>query len=232
MKNWIFIFFILIFVMSACQPAIPVLEENNASSIIPSSTLAPTSTFTISPPTMTPTFPQATNTTSPSITLSMTNTPTAIIEFNKVRIFGLEDRGDYSLVILEFPLLDHVLGLKINDKPYTCVLDEKLTNKLLCSGTPLRIKEYVNAKFYAEDKEFTTLLYEGNIYVPEPYKTPMPLGDPRTWCPLRGTDVFCETEHRVENGEECWVSSCFDACGYYYSYHTCQFPPDNNFLSP
>ena len=232
MKNLIFLFLLISFILSACQPSSTLLQDEVVVSVTSQKVMIPTSISTIIPPSITPTFPLAINTLSPSQTPTITIMPTESIQFDKVRIFGLEDRGDYSLVILEFPVLDHVLGLQINNKPYSCVLDEKLANKLLCSGTPLRIKENVNVKFFDKDMVFENLLYEGNLYVPEPYKTPMPLGDPRTWCPLRGTDVFCETEHRVENGEECWVSSCFDACGYYYSYHTCQYPPDNNFLTP
>lgn len=232
MKKLIYIFLLIAFALSACQPSSTALQEEAVISVTSQLVIIPTATLTVVPPTITPTIPIATNTIAPSQTPTITTTPTETILFDKVRIFGLEDRGDYSLVILEFPVLDQVLGLKINDKPYSCLLDEKLANKLLCSGAPLRIKENVNVKFYDKDMVFENLLYEGSIYVPEPYSTPMPLGDPRTWCPLRGTNVFCETEHRVENGEECWVSSCFDACGYYYSYHTCQFPPDNNFLAP
>jgi hypothetical protein len=232
MKKLIYLFFLIAFILSACQPSSTALQDDVVVSVTSQKAIIPTATATKIPPSITPTFPVATNTITPSQTPTITTTPTASIQFDKVRIFGLENRSDYSLVILEFPELDHVLGLKINNKPYSCVLDEKLANKLLCSGAPLRIKENVNVKFYDEDMVFENLLFEGSIYVPEPYSTPMPLGDPRTWCPLRGTNVFCETEHRVENGEECWVSSSFDACGYYYSYHTCQFPPDNNFLPP
>lgn len=232
MKKFIYLFLLIAFLLSACQPSSTDLLDEAVVSVTSQKAIILPATFTIVPPTIAPTFPVTTNTFTPSRTPTIKVVPTESIQFDKVRIFGLEDRGDYALVILEFPVLDHVLGLQINNKPYSCSLDEKLANKLLCSGAPLRIKENVNVKFFDKDMVFENLLYEGIIYVPEPYKTPMPLGDPRTWCPLRGTDVFCETEHRVENGEECWVSSCFDACGYYYSYHTCQYPPDNNFLTP
>lgn len=232
MKKLIYLFLLIAFILSACQPPSSVLQDDVVVSVTSQKPIIRTSTFTIVPPTITPTFPVATNTFTPSQTPTITISPTESIQFDKVRIFGHEVRKDYSLLILEFPVLDRVLGLQINNNPYSCILDEKLANKLLCSGAPLRINESVNAKFYDKDMVFETLLYEGNFYVPEPYKTPLPAGDPSTWCPLRGTNVTCETEHRVEDGEECWVSSCFDACGYYYSYHTCQYPPDNNFLTP
>jgi hypothetical protein len=64
------------------------------------------------------------------------------------------------------------------------------------------------------------------IYIPIiPYSTPVPtvpVGDARTWCPERGENVICESE-TVWSREPvpCYASTCYDACGYYYSIDTC-----------
>jgi len=231
MKKWILFLTLLLMAVSACQVAQPetkteivVTQETN--------TPVPTKTSTSIPPTSTqmPTFTSTTviQTETPTITI----VPTSIVQFDQARIFGMDDHDSYSLVIFEFPELEQEYNVKINNNLYSCVIDEIAINKLFCTGARLRINEYVNVEFFTEENSKEIALGQGEFFVPEPYKTPMPIGEARTWCPLRGTDVFCETEHRVEDGEECWVQSCFDACGYYYSYHTCKYDPDNNFLSP
>ncbi|MHB8135893.1 MAG: hypothetical protein ACYDH1_16915 [Anaerolineaceae bacterium] len=231
MKKWFLLFILLLMVVSACQVTQPETKTDVLVTQVTNTPIA-TRTSTSIPPTSTslPTFTSTTVilTATPTITII----PTIAVQFEKARIFGMDDHGTYSLVIFEFPKLEQAYQVKINNNLYSCSIDGSAVNKLFCTGAQLRINEYVHVEFFTEENSKEIALYQGDYFVPEPYKTPMPLGDPRTWCPLRGTDVFCETEHRVEDGEECWVQSCFDACGYYYSYHTCKYPPDNNFLSP
>jgi len=231
MKKWILFFTLLLMFVSACQVSQSETKPEILVTLAATSPF-PTKTLTKIPPTSTslPTF--TSTTVIPTETATVTMIPTDAVQFEKARIFGMDDHETYSLIIFEFPKLEQAYKVKINDNLYSCVIDEIAINKLFCTGARLRIKEYVNVEFFTEENSKEIVLYQGEYYVPEKYKTPMPLGDPRTWCPLRGTDVSCETEHRIEDGEECWVQSCFDACGYYYSYHTCKYPPDNNFLSP
>ncbi len=200
-------------------------------------TISPTSTpFIIATETKKePDRPTATRSALPVPSQTSTKTPTPKFDFTGVRIFGTENRGSTFLVIFEIPGLDRSYRVLINGSEYRCEFQESVIDKLFCNGNKLRSNENVSVKFFdSEAAEETSgeVMFEAELYVAEPFKTPLPAGDPATWCPQRGQNIYCETEHRVENDEECWVSTCVDACGYYYSYHTCQFPPNNNFLTP
>lgn len=232
MKNNLFIWLILLFVLSACNPkqlqVAEVDEPTLTATVQITKTIRSTSTRTI--------IETSTVTKSKAATLpppaTISTTPTQPIGFDQARIFGTENRGSYFLVIFEIPSIDQVLGVSINGQDYDCKIPEDIQHELFCSGPKLRPNEYALVRFFQEEKPWITPLFEKEMYVAEPYKTPLPAGDPSTWCPQRGENITCETEHRVEDGEECWVSTCFDACGYYYSYHTCNYPPNNNFLTP
>ncbi len=234
--------FIILFQLSGCTSRLEMIQP--VSSIVGTST--PTITNSPSATAGTPEVQilreTATVFPSPSLTATpiLTNSPYPIttVDFSKARIYGTEDRGSYFLVIFEIPGLDHAYYVAINDSDYQCEFQEEVVDKLFCNGNKLRSNEYVRVIFFdsdpavASDRQAVPSIFEGEMYVVEPFKTPLPIGDPATWCPDRGQNIYCETEHRVENDEECWVSTCVDACGYYYSYHTCQLPPNNNFLTP
>jgi hypothetical protein len=147
--------------------------------------------------------------------------PTAETKFADSRIYGYEKKGTYSLLIFEFPALNQVFDVTINGVAYACELDAVLPDKLVCTGPNLPERESVTVAFFTDIDASAQPIYQGQFSVPVPYQTPTPIGDNEFWCPLRGTNVTCETEHRWENGVECWVMTCFDACGYYYSYHNC-----------
>ena len=52
-----------------------------------------------------------------------------------------------------------------------------------------------------------------------------------SWCPLRGENLTCETEYRKDSGH-CYVgSTCYDACGWFYSVDTIPFGV-NEFSAP
>ena len=51
---------------------------------------------------------------------------------------------------------------------------------------------------------------------------PTPVGWAGNNCPQRGQNVSCETECRIApDGNPCIVATCTDACGPYFSVHTC-----------
>ncbi len=230
MKKIFYFAIVFSFVFSSCQSKLNSPKSVEPIVITVEIIETATSTATLVPPTATDVVPTATAI--PSATSTATMTPTPVIQFDTSRIYGIDNRGDYISVILEFPGIDETYDVSINNNQYNCKRVDGIADRLYCSGPSLRVETYAKIKYFHEGGTWDIPLYEGDIYVPKQYATPMPAGDPRTWCPLRGTDVFCETEHRVENGEECWVMSCFDACGYYYSYHTCQEGPHDNFLAP
>lgn len=222
-----FLSILLILMLAACAPQI---EATNEVSFVTEPVQMDTAIPTLSIPTATIT---STPTLVPTSTLTPTETlvPTEVVNFEAVKIIGVDKYPSYASVIFEFPAISNLYQVKINNSTYNCQIPEGTVDRLFCSGQEVRTDEYVDVKFY-EDETLENELAALNLYVPQPYATPLPAGDPSTWCPARGTNISCETEHRVEFGEECWVQTCTDACGYYYSYHTCQLPPNNNFLPP
>lgn len=234
MKRFLFCFILIFIVLTGCGPAQEsqlVVENPSAIQMVtPTRAIAPSITSIMTDRPKSTEEPTATATI--GITATGTSVPTVTPDFSKAKIYGSEDRGTYFLVIIEVPNVQSDYDVRINNQDYVCNTQAEIVDRLYCSGPKLRYNENYNIEFFSKEMTKKTALFSSSIYFPEQYKTPLPLGDPSTWCPLRGQNIYCETEHRVEDGEECWVSTCSDACGYYYSYHTCQYPPDNNFLTP
>ncbi len=231
-KKILYVLLLIIFLLAACAPqgGVVVTERpEEVTEVIPTETTAPTAEPTFTPAaTLTNTA-----TIAPTATPVPTETlvPTPVVNFDEVRIIGVDKKSGYSSVIFLFPVLDQLYQVKINNAAYNCQIPEGIVDRLFCSGQEMRTDEYAEVIFF-DDETYQNQLAALTMFVPKPVPTPLPAGDPNTWCPARGTNVSCETEHRTEFGEECWVQTCFDACGYYYSYHTCQLPPHNNFLPP
>ena len=226
------LFMILVMLLTACSPQNGALMEGTlVTELVPTETAIPTTIVpTVSLPTSTPTnTPTLIPTSTPIPTATLV--PTEAVKFDTVRIIGIDKYPSYASVIFEFPAISKLYYVKIDNSAYNCQIPEGTVDRLFCSGEGIRTAEYADVAFYA-DEAFENELVAMTLYVPAPIPTPLPVGEPSTWCPARGTNITCETEHRVEFGEECWVQTCFDACGYYYSYHTCQLPPNNNFLPP
>lgn len=228
-KLFVTVLFLLLLV--SCKPQISATQtEPDPAESLPTETMSATQKPTDPLPTSTQT---STPTLEPSVTPTSTETlvPTEVVHFDAVKIIGVDVYPGYASVIFEFPAISKLYYVKINNAPYNCQIPENTVDRLFCSGEGIRTAEYVDVAFF-NDEAFVNELVSMTLYVPAPVPTPLPVGEPSTWCPARGTNITCETEHRVEFGEECWVQTCFDACGYYYSYHTCQLPPNNNFLAP
>ncbi|MAT41960.1 MAG: hypothetical protein CL609_06435 [Anaerolineaceae bacterium] len=227
-----FIFLVLLLMLTACKPqnSGPILETPANDNISTKTTLPPTQEPTKPIPTATQTLTPTMEPTATSIPTE-TPVPTEVVNFDAVKIIGVDEYPGYASVIFEFPAISKLYYVKINNSPYNCQIPESTVDRLFCSGEGMRTGEYADVTFYA-DENFESEMITTKLYVPAVIPTPLPIGEPSTWCPARGTKISCETEHRVEFGEECWVQTCFDACGYYYSYHTCQLPPNNNFLPP
>lgn len=210
---------LLVTLITACSPA----AATPAATVEPT-IVSPTATETKAPTlTFTP-LPTATDTPTPfpSMTPTVTLTPTPVVDFSALKANSMAWTGSDSMwVMFIAPGLKEGYSVKINKVAYDCNPTPLVVNSLVCTGARKQFGEYVSVAFYAPESQ--ELAFETKTYLPvgqAPTATPM--GDPRTWCPLRGTNVTCETEHRWEpDGTPCEVTSCFDACGYYYSIHTC-----------
>ncbi len=114
--------------------------------------------------------------------------------------------------------------LDVSGKPFNCSLNEKYPDKLFCTGPTIAPKTQVKLTFLPLDGDLTPV-YASSYQVPA---LVTPTVDPTTAkgfnaqnCPVRGVNLRCETEYRINGDGCCVVSTCSDACGYYYSVDTC-----------
>ena len=192
-----------------------------APALEPSATVLPTVAATA---TALPTeIPEPTATPLPTETPAPTATP--LPDFENGKITSIEARGENILWMLSLTGVTTPLEALVDGKTYDCSLEPDYPDRLFCFGPAFTgDPQQITAAFYSAGGGGLAI-FEGTYFLPVILPTAMPAGDPTTWCPERGQDVFCETEHRIDKfGNACMVASCFDACGYYYSIHTCPKP--------
>ena len=198
---------------------------------IPADTVAPTETPTPSPTVTQTITPTATATITSTATATFTPSPTPFLGFEESHLNSHQSQGELYLFIFNVPGVSQPYYATIKNYPFECSLDENYPDLLLCLGDPFESSdEYVHVIFF-EDPDQSLIVYENDYHSGPVQYTPFAImGDPTTWCPQRGENVVCETEYRMYNNEECIVSSCFDACGYYYSVDTCPNVPLSEFI--
>ncbi len=91
----------------------------------------------------------------PSETATATMTATPVINFETSRIYGVENRGDYISVVLEFPGIDRSYGVMLNNNQYDCKLVDDVPDRLFCSGPSLLLKSYTTIKYFPDDGTWT-----------------------------------------------------------------------------
>ncbi len=225
-KVWMAFVFMVIF-LQACQPqgtALPSPQSSPATeTLIPTETALPSATAT-----QTPTMTQ-TPTLTPTVTSSPTATPVA--RFNELKLLVLENKlGGWTMQWV-LPGVQIPLKLLLDNRAYTCTVDVKYPDRLFCQGLaqpaldrPLTLV-FLNPENGAE-------IYRTEFIIPAALLTPpTPVGYAQTNCPDRGKNVSCETECRIApDGTPCIVATCVDACGPYFSVHSC--PDDMPLPSP
>lgn len=216
----------LLMVVSLMMMLATLMTACTASVATPEVTAVPTTDMpTIQPPTSTWTpVPTATHTPTllPTKVATVTLTPTPMVDFTALKVSSMGYASDeIGWVMFVIPNIQPDYWVKIKNQVYTCKPTEIVANSLVCSGARIAYKEYVKIDFFAPGNDEP--VYTTRLTLPDGISaTATPVGAAQTWCPLRGTNVTCETEHRWEpDGTPCEVTSCFDACGYYYSIHTC-----------
>ena len=180
------------------------------------SPVEPSLTFTATPE------PTNTATLTPTVTMTWTPSPTPFTGFEESKINSHQYSGEMYMYIFSVPRVSQGYYATIENKLYECEIDLNYPDVLICTGEYFEFNdEMVDVIFYSGET-MDEIVYQQEFYSGP--TTPAPAiiyGDPKTWCPERGQNVTCETEYRSYNGEECIVQTCFDACGYYYSFHTC-----------
>lgn len=208
---------LLILLASACNPATPSLTatalptDTPAPSATPTETATPTQTATV-PPTLTPT-----------LTLTPTPSPTPQAAFDQAKPLQLTSGlGGWSLT-LQVPNLTKVVNVIAAGIKFNCAYDEQYPERLFCYGLAKPpLDQAITLAFL--DADSGALLYQfQTVFASTALPTPAPVGNSDTSCPQRGQNVTCETECRVNPSTDipCIVSSCFDACGHYFSVDTC-----------
>ena len=162
------------------------------------------------------------------MTSTITVTPTSAALFDQIQILGGYYNQDNSIIYLSFPKVDKNYKFKMNQYDYECKVDLEYQDRVNCYGRFLDNQRSTNAFVQVYDPTSLELMFEKNVYIPMTIPTALPAGDASTWCPLRGQKISCETEWRSEEDLTCVVMTCYDACGYYYSEHTCKEPWHNN----
>ncbi len=176
-----------------------------------------------------PPTPSATLTASPTPQPSQTPTPAAtptplarFAEFVITRA-AYQRVGGVSLTI-KLPGIASNINLEINGSKFTCAFDPAYSDVVVCNGLyapPLDTR----LPIAFTDPLSGQALYQGEVILRQTmFPTPTPISPAGNWCPERGTKVEVEWECRIYQNNPCVVATVFDACGYWYSVHTC---PDN-----
>ena len=226
-RYWILSFGLFLIVLSGCS----LREAAPAEDSIPPAEYTPslTASLTLPPSPTLPPIPTATQTQAaspvPSLTLLPTYTVTVGPDFAQLKVKSVSVTSTGILLRLYLPGVNQAYPIRVEGRLYDCVLDSKYVDSLFCHGPIFTTGDYVPLEVLpVEGGEPLYVTYFG--VTDETLYTATPKGTNRTWCPERGTNVTCETENRVDKlGNPCIVSTCFDACGYYYSIDTCSDMP-------
>ncbi len=132
---------------------------------------------------------------------------------------------------LQVPGVDRGLKLALAGVSYDCTFDAQYPDRLFCQGLARPPYDETMTMVFS-DLQSGVVLYEGSLIIPTALLVPpTPVGWASNDCPQRGQNVSCETECRVTpDGTPCIVATCTDACGAYFSVHTCP-DMDLNFAS-
>ncbi len=197
-------------------PAVIEAPTQAAPSPAPSATATPAASLT------------ATATLAPSATVTRTFTPapsltaTQAVAFEQLKVLALENRVGGWMLTLAVPGAEKPLSLTLGGNRYDCSVDAQYPGRLFCQGLA---KPPFDAQLSLtfSDPQSGAVVYESTLLIPTALMVrPTPAGWASTGCDRRGQNVSCETECRIDpSGNPCIVATCTDACGPYFSVHTC-----------
>ncbi len=213
--GWMGLLVLTMLVVSACTPPAPAATPTPVSTDTPqpSATATPTATLTLTP-TVTATLTQT-----PTSTL----TPTPAPSFEQAKVIELRYQavGGYQITMV-VPAVNAPYNVILGGINFKCSFDEKYPDRLFCFGLAKPpMDQTITLAFLHPDTG--KVMYQGKIVLDSrALPTPVPSGYSQYDCPDRGKNVTCEIECRIApDGVPCMVATCFDACGPYYSVHTC-----------
>lgn len=211
---------LLLAVLAGCSAATPAPTQTPlpTSTTVPSATPVPSATDTPMP-SETPT-PVDTATLTPTLPPSLT--PTLMAAFDQAQVTGMTNKVGGVQLVVTVPNLTVAYDMILGGNKYSCSVDAKYPGKLFCWGLAQPPFDTTLTIAFLDVQSGSVVFQTKTVLARAAFPTPVPVGYAWDNCPERGTKVSCETECRVEpNGDVCVVSSCFDACGPYFSVDTC-----------
>lgn len=230
--KWVFMVYVALLV--ACQAVPP---ETSAPALATGTAtremlLTPSVTSTLP---LEPTFtPSPTLTATAEVSPSPVASATPGVQFDQLEVLAIDNRVGGWIITLALPGVQGEMRLLLGGQTYECSSDPAYPDRLFCQGlarpaydTPLKIA--------FQDQASLRILYATTLTIPSALVLPpTPAGWGHNACADRGKDVSCETECRIApDGTPCMVATCTDACGPYFSVHTCpDMPMDFRSCSP
>ena len=212
---------LLLAVVAGCSAAVPsptFTPLPPTSTTIPSATPAPSTTDTPAPSETA--TPAATATLTPTLPPSLT--PTLIAAFDQAQVTGMSNQVGGIQLVVTVPSLTVAYNLILGGNKYSCSVDAKYPGKLFCWGLAKPPFDTELTIAFLDVQNGSVVFQTKTVLAKKAFPTPVPAGYSWSSCPDRGKNVTCETECRIDpNGNPCLVSSCFDACGPYFSVDSC-----------
>jgi hypothetical protein len=120
------------------------------------------------------------------------------------------------------PNLTQVYDVIAAGIPYKCNFLEEYPEKLFCFGLSRPPLDQTISLAFIDPTTNQAVFQEETVFISAMLPTPVPEGYSQYDCAERGTNVTCESECRIApDGSPCVVSTCYDACGPYFSVNTC-----------
>lgn len=212
-------FGVILLLAAACSPVPTATPVMTATAPLVTATVALTATpaaTQTSAPTETA-QPSAT----PADTATAAPSPTSAPDYAALQVRGLSNRPGGWMLTFTLPGAVPV-NLLLGGVEYTCDVEPAYPDRLFCQGLARPAYDQ-DLTLLIKDAQDGHALYQGVLVVPAAMVLPpTPAGWSQTSCDQRGQNVRCETECRIApNGNPCIVATCTDACGPYFSVHTC-----------
>lgn len=232
---------LICFLASACQTTASamVTETADTATPLPATEAAPTETPKPVPTQTETAAPTETSTVVPTATMTMAPSATPFLGFEESILNNAEDRTTTTIFIFKVPGVSQSYFAEVSGNDLFCEVSETGKDLLICIGAKMVVSSGNMVFDFYEDETHQVLVYSGEYYTgltnaaePTPAKFPINWAGPETWCPQRGEKLSCETEYRQYDGEPCVATTCYDACGWYYSIDTCPYTSDDFIFIP
>lgn len=207
---------------SAVAPQPTATTVPSATPALPTATLAPSPSATLALTASATLALAASATLPPTASPAPSASPTATIGFDALQVSAVDNRPGGWMVTFKLPGANRAMKVVLGGSAYDCSVDAQYPDRLFCQGLSKPAYDQ-SLDLLINDAQTGERLYAGKLLIPSALLVPpTPAGWASNDCPQRGQNVSCETECRIApDGNPCIVATCTDACGAYFSVHTC-----------